>query len=423
MTTDRVSNSRFFGSAPKLSGSLKIPKGSEGMTKLINVGLFVLALSAASSLHPLSHAQVAEAPASSIFKVVPTPNIRRFPFHSDLDAVAASSAKDIWAVGQSGVHFDGQKWTAFALPHIAGDLTSRLTGVADLAPDNVWGVGVININSQQNPNQIIEHFDGTKWRVSPGPSFQPTDQPSLDGLTAISATDMWAAGSILTTINGFPSAFPLFEHFDGTSWTATVDESNLDSFMFGVSARATNDVWAVGTVSLGATFIEHFDGTAWKVVPSPSPGNGLTTLFGVTALAPNDAWAVGFFVEAANQDRPQKTLIEHWDGTSWIVVPSPNVGGPNSTTISNQLRGVIAVSANDVWAFGDTDAFGPSKITNLVLHWNGQRWAIVPSPDPNPRHTIIDDVISGGTVIPDGNLWLVGAADGFSTMVLNAKKQ
>ena len=392
------------------------------MTKYIRVALFVIAVSASSSLPQWLQAQVAEAPASSVFKVVQTPNIRPFPFHSDLDAVSASSASDIWAVGESGVHFDGQKWTAFALPNIAGDLTSWISGVADLAPDNVWGVGVINV-SQQSPNQIIEHFDGSKWSVSAGPAFQPTDQPSLDGLTAISATDMWAAGSILTTIGGFPEAFPLFEHFDGTSWTATIDESNLDSFMFGVSADATNDVWAVGSIALGATFIEHFDGTAWSVVGSSSPGNGQKNLFGVTAIAPNDAWAVGFFVEALNQDRPQKTLIEHWDGTSWKVVPSPNVGGPNSTTISNQLRGVIAVSANDVWAFGDTDAFGPSKITNLVLHWNGSAWAIVPSPSPNPRHTLIDDVISGGTVIPQGNIWLVGTADGFGTMVLNATGQ
>jgi hypothetical protein len=392
------------------------------MTKYIRIAFFVIAVAASSSLPQRLQAQVGEAPASSVFKVVQTPNIRAFPFHSDLDAVSASSASDIWAVGESGVHFDGEKWSAFALPDIAGDLTSWLSGVADLAPDNVWGVGVINV-SQQNPNQIIEHFDGSKWSVSAGPSFQPSDQPSLDGLTAISATDMWAAGSILTTIGGFPEAFPLFEHFDGTSWTATIDESNLDSFMSGVSADATNDVWAVGSIALGATFIEHFDGTAWSAVSSSSPGNGQKNLFGVAAIAPNDAWAVGFFVEALNQDRPQKTLIEHWDGTSWKVVPSPNVGGPNSTTISNQLRGVIAVSANDVWAFGDTDAFGPSKITNLVLHWNGSVWTIVPSPSPNPRHTLIDDVISGGTVIPQGNLWLVGTADGFGTMVLSAAGQ
>src|SRR4029077_5115288 len=138
-----------------------VPKGPKAITNLIKGGLFLLALSAASSLQQLSYAQIAEAPGSSIFKVVRTPNIRPFPFHSDLAAVSASSGSDIWAVGQSGVHFDGLTWTAFALPDIAGDSTSGITGVADLAPNNVWSVGNIHIG-EQNPHQIIEHFDGTR---------------------------------------------------------------------------------------------------------------------------------------------------------------------------------------------------------------------------------------------------------------------
>lgn len=82
------------------------------------------------------------------------------------------------------------------------------------------------------------------------------------------------------------------------------------------------------------------------------------------------------------------------------------------------------VAFGDVWAFGDTDAFGPEKITHLVMHWDGTQWSIVSSPDPNPRHEeLVDDVIEGGTVVPQGNLWLVGVADGFSSMVLNATGQ
>ena len=91
--------------------------------------LLVAAVAVASSTPSPVHAQVAEAAGSSTFKVVPTPNIRAFPFHSDLYSVSASSATDIWSVGQSGVHFDGTKWKAFALPHIAGDLTSAMVGV------------------------------------------------------------------------------------------------------------------------------------------------------------------------------------------------------------------------------------------------------------------------------------------------------
>ncbi|MGB8915637.1 MAG: hypothetical protein WCC89_02190 [Candidatus Sulfotelmatobacter sp.] len=387
--------------------------------------LLLVAAVAVTSSTPLAvHAQVTEAPPSSIFKLVETPNIRQFPYHSDLYSVSASSATDIWAVGESGVHFDGTKWTAFAMPRIAGDLTSELVGVADLAPNNVWAVGDINVQ-EDNPNQIIEHYDGTAWSAAAGPTFQPSDVPFLDGLTAISSSDMWAVGSILVTIGGEPEAFPLFENFDGTSWSFTTDELNPNGFLFAVSGAASNDVWSVGYLgAVGATLTEHFDGSAWSAVPSPNPGGAENALLGVTEVASNDAWAVGFYVASGNQGRPQKTLVEHWDGTSWTVVPSPNLGGNNSQTVSNELRGVIAVSANDVWAFGDSDAFGPEQLTNLVIHWDGTKWSLVPTPSPNPRKLKeIDDVLAGGTVLPGGDLWLVGVGDGFDAMVLNATGQ
>ena len=42
--------------------STTVPKGPKAITKLIKGGLFLLALSAASSLQQLSYAQIAEAP-------------------------------------------------------------------------------------------------------------------------------------------------------------------------------------------------------------------------------------------------------------------------------------------------------------------------------------------------------------------------
>jgi hypothetical protein len=52
---------------------------------------------------------------------------------------------------------------------------------------------------------------------------------------------------------------------------------------------------------------------------------------------------VGDFINASGV---RQTLIEHWNGTQWSVVPSPNLMG------NNLLRGVAIVSANDVWAVG-----------------------------------------------------------------------
>ena len=183
------------------------------------------------------------------------------------------------------------------------------------------------------------------------------------------------------------------------------DRSRLQAQSWRVSADATNDVWAVGTLAFGATVIEHFNGTAWSVVSSPSPGLGEDVLTGVTALAPNNVWAVGFYATDLNTDRPTKTLIEHWDGSSWKVVSSPNIG-PHSVYQSNHLGGITTVSANDVWAFGDYYAAdGSAQIFTLVLHWDGISWKVVPSPPPANSNTRVD-ILFGGTVIPQGNLWL-----------------
>jgi hypothetical protein len=39
-----------------------------------------------------------------------------------------------------------------------------------------------------------------------------------------------------------------------------------------------------------------------------------------------------------------KTLVEHWNGTKWSVVASPNVAKTGGQTAANQLRGVAARS-------------------------------------------------------------------------------
>src|SRR5215469_6280943 len=57
-------------------------------------------------------------------------------------------------------------------------------------------------------------------------------------------------------------------------------------------------------------------------VPSPNAGSGANALFGVSAIASNDVWAVGEFSSVS----AGQTLVEHWNGVSWSVVASPNVG-------------------------------------------------------------------------------------------------
>lgn len=344
----------------------------------------------------------------SIFQVVHTPNEN---FNDGLYAVSASSPTDIWAVGQSTIHFDGTKWTAFQAPMIKGDNTGELEGVVDISPAEAWAVGTVGIG-EGSPGQVIEQWDGTQWNVFQGPTFASGDQPSLKAMTAISADDIWAVGSLLS--GGGELLNYLFEHWDGTAWTATAIRTN-DAFLFGASADATNDVWAVGFIGpendTSKTLVMHYDGTNWKKVPSPSVGTGASQLNGVVALAPNDAWAVGFSTPVAPpKSAPTLTLIEHWDGTSWSVVPSPNVG-PNSMYQSNRLFGVTAVSANDIWAFGSYfAASGSGHQMTLLLHWDGASWTIAPSPNPT-KDGFLSDLLFAGVAVSPTDVWIVGAED------------
>lgn len=53
----------------------------------------------------------------------------------------------------------------------------------------------------------------------------------------------------------------------------------------------------------------------------------------MTAISARDAWAVGSHYTGTYPDETGKALIEHWDGTAWRHVPSPNgPGGASELT-------------------------------------------------------------------------------------------
>ena len=96
-------------------------------------------------------------------------------------------------------------------------------------------------------------------------------------------------------------------------------------------------------------------------------------LYGVTCVSASDCWAVGYYYR---RQRRYQTLIEHWDGTSWAIVTSPNT----SATQTNILNGVTCVSASDCWAVGYYDN-GSGGNQTLIERWDGTSWAIVTSPN------------------------------------------
>ena len=88
----------------------------------------------------------------------------------------------------------------------------------------------------------------------------------------------------------------------------------------------------------------------FSTVPSPAAPNA--TLTATAAIADNDIWAVGYDDVQVAPPAFNTTLAEHFDGTTWSVVPTPSLpsGGVNSPQA--EFLGVAAVASNDVWAVG-----------------------------------------------------------------------
>ena len=173
---------------------------------------------------------------------------------------------------------------------------------------------------------------------SPNPAHGKHVYDFLSSVTAVSSHDVWAIGASATE--------PPARRSSSTGmvgWTI-VDSPNpglpgSEDFLSGISASSASQVWAVGSWITGSDgsgepFVLQWDGASWQEVESPKPPlDNTASLQDVVATSPTDAWAVGF-------DRPngEKTLVEHWDGAAWTRVHSPN------PTRDSGLSAVDAVS-------------------------------------------------------------------------------
>jgi hypothetical protein len=346
-------------------------------------------------------------PCPPVWSVVTSPNFGSIG--TFLDSVAAVSANDVWAVGYSinsssryqtlTVHWDGTQWSVVPSPNF-GSSDNTLSGVAAVSANDVWAVGDY-YNSTSSPERtLIMHWDGTQWSVvlSPNPgSFTNF----LHGVVAMSANDVWAVGNSWNG-RGPVQTQTLTMHWDGTQWSVvpSPNAGSFGSFLQSVAAVSATDVWAMGNSrnSTGRyqTLIIHWDGTQWSVVPSPNPGLFDNALNGVAAVSANDVWAVGVYFNSTSS--PGQTLTMHWGGTQWSVVPSP------SPTSSNGLSGVVAVSANDVWAVGAIRGPSPAPDQTLIMHWDGTQWSVVPSPNPG----LFGDVLNEVAAVSANDVWVVG---------------
>jgi len=238
----------------------------------------------------------------------------------------------------------------------------RFYRVAATSANNVWAVGLAAAGGQ------ISHWNGRSWA-------DYLFSAGFQNVSAQSPTDVWAIGG---TSWFYPSQ-TLADHWNGKIWRQVPTPTPGGSAYFnGVAATSPKNAWAVGYIGGGPgdaghaiPIIEHWNGTAWRQPHFRLPTNG-GQFFAVAATSARNAWAVG----TSDGAFPNGALIEHWNGKVWRRPPANTLDG------YGVLQGVTTLSPSNMRAVGYIQFQASGVYSSLILHWNGRRWSVVPSPNP-----------------------------------------
>jgi hypothetical protein len=347
----------------------------------------------------------APAGAASSWTIVPSPNPGSA---NSINGLVAFSPTEVWGIGNtSSSSYTGCKgrtlttrWNGSSFVEVPATPTAicaAINGVAGSSTSDIWAVGSANSGRDTH----IRHWNGSTWSIVAGATIPVPPSggrrlrtTGLNAVTTLSSTNAWAVGG--AEYADF-SRNTLVERWNGSAWSLVPAAAAAGSSLRGIAAVGPSDIWAVGSGGTAgsaalATLIEHWNGSSWSKVPSPN-ANSLNYLRGVAAVSANNVWAVGDSIKNQSDGvSVYAPLIERWNGSAWTIVPAPKIGKGG-----NSLAAVAARSANDVWAVGYYDSIGSDGFQTrrtLVEHWNGTAWSIVTSPNPGTGDNWLTSVVA-----------------------------
>src|SRR5258705_106099 len=137
----------------------------------------------------------------------------------------------------------------------------------------------------------------------------------------------------------------LIERWDGTRWArvSVPDPPGVsDTALKAVSCPSASSCFAIGdgaSSNSRPSFVERWDGIAWsaQVLAGQAYGNQ-PGLAGISCASASACVAIGTSFTADSDIG--SVLAEHWDGTSWTIVPIAKAAG----ALDSQLSGISCVS-------------------------------------------------------------------------------
>lgn len=332
--------------------------------------------------------------------IYPSPSPRP---NAQLREVAAVNTSNVWAVGnfvdRSGQHdlmehWNGKNWQEVFLPPPFG---TSLSGITAVNASNIWAVGGVR----------TLHFNGISWR-----SIGDPGGITVGDVASGSDAAVYGLGESVP-IPGIPPADQSLAHYGllvmtPANWRSvsaiptavSLDTCDISGDAEDLSVVKANDVWVVGNGTLGSsttvcTRALHWNGSTWQSAAMPAT-TGSPRLYAVSARAANDVWAVGaVFTMNASHANVENSLVMHWNGAKWAVVPSPDSRG------DGYLKDVDA-TAEGVWAVGAAMSSAEAPQDIMIKKWTGTSMADQSTPDLPPFANFTGVSVADGAVTSVG---------------------
>jgi hypothetical protein len=302
-------------------------------------------------------------------------------------ALLSGGTVDGWGDGAFGQLGNGSTSTI-----IKPTAVTSLTGVSQISAGSVSGTALVGTAAPAPPTPVP-----SIWQVRATPTpHNPTvvSNEEFNGVSAVSTSQAWAVGEQSRSSPG-----PLAERWNGTAWSKVrvpLPPGASGGTFNGVDDLSPGNAWAVGSASTsGSTFtqslIEHWSGGHWSVVPSPDPGVS-NTLTAIGGTGPKDLWAVGWFEDTTQQFIAM--LLLHWNGTTWSFTTPPAEGG------IQLAQAVTAIAPGNVWVVGDT------ATATVSAHWDGTSWTQVSTPILTSKDSV--NHLTGVMALGANDIWATG---------------
>ena len=275
------------------------------------------------------------------------------------------------------------RWSLSPNPNRPGSLFINLSGIACPNPKSCFAVGANT--TVAGTSALVKHWNGSAWAVMPSVDPNGSTTTVLNGVACPGAKSCFAVGSY--TIAGDTRS--LVERWNGSAWSvpASVNPNHSTATVLnGVACPSAKSCFAVGSYTIAGdtrTLVEHWNGSAWGVLPSVNPNHSTATvLSAVSCPSPQSCFAVGRDTIASRT----RSLVEHWNGGSWGIMP---ILDPHLST-STALLGVSCPSPQSCFGVGN---YYPNN-SLLIEHWNGAKWGIMTGISPTGSTATILSAIS-----------------------------